>query len=103
MVFDGTVNLGHVLNALMFVIGGLYFVWEVKNKLQLLIQETTMRHEANVEKFNTIELQIKELINTTVTIAKQEMRMNNLDERIQEISNRLSGHIKNGTKRRSTR
>lgn len=107
MSFDGTISLGHLINAFIVIIGGFYFIWEVKNKVSLLIQETSMRHESNIEKFISIDVQLKALVNTTVELAKQEMRMNSIDDRILELSNRIHQHIlKNGNsaaKKRITR
>lgn len=101
MSFDGSISLGHLINAFVMIIGGFYFVWEVKSRLSLLIQETALRHASNVEKFTSIDIQLKALVNTTVELAKQEIRMNNVDERLQELSNRISSHIKNGSKRKT--
>lgn len=75
-------------------IGGLFFVWTVKSKLDLLIQETGLRHNSNIEKFAEIYKKLNELGETTAHFIKQEMRMDNLDERIQELSNRISNGLK---------
>ncbi len=75
-------------------IGGLFFVWTVKSKLDLLIQETGLRHNSNIEKFGEIYKKLNELGETTAQFMKQEMRMDNLDERLQELSNRINGAIK---------
>src|SRR5690348_15279142 len=109
VVFDGTINLGHILNTLVMLAGGLYFVWELKSKLVLLIQETNMRHENNKQEFSNLKNdniavnnQLAKLAETTIELAKQEIRMNNIDNRILELSNRIHSAVTNG-KRKITR
>ena len=75
-------------------IGGLYFVWTVKGKLDLLIQETGIKHQANLIKFNEIDVKLNGLVDAAIQLAKQEIRLNNLDERLQELSNRLNIYVK---------
>lgn len=99
MTWDGSINVGQIINTIVLLSGCFYFVWSIKGKLDLLIQETTLRHESNLEKFDHIDKKLNELVNITVELAKQELRMNHTDERIQELSNRLSSFIRGRAKR----
>lgn len=90
MVFDGTINLGSIISTLLFIGTGLYFVWGMQTKLLILIQESNTRHLTNTQKFEEIKDQLKLLADTTLQLAKQEMRMNTIDDRLQELSNRIA-------------
>lgn len=81
-----------IVQLIVIAVGGLGFIYTLKNKLDLLIQETSLKHEANLGKFKEIERQLSALVNTTVEIAKQEMRMNTIDERILELSSRIHNY-----------
>lgn len=84
-----TFNISNLINVLVLGIGGLWFLWRLEGKLSLLIQETTLRHQNNIEKFVVIDQKLNELVHTTVELAKVEARMNQIDIRIQELSNRI--------------
>lgn len=104
MTFDGSINLGHIFSTMIFLITGFYFVWGIQTKLMLLIQQTNSRHESNTKELVEIKHQLNELSKTTIELAKQEMRMNNIDQRILELSNRIHSRLvsdKDNPKRRS--
>lgn len=91
MSFEQIMTLaGMILQVIIMVMGGLYALSKLDIRLNLVAQETAMRHVANQEKFIDIAKKLDELVTYTVQIAKQEMRMDRLDERIQELSNRLA-------------
>lgn len=79
-----------VVQLIVIALGGFYFVWTMKSRLDLLIQETGLKHNANLEKFAKIDMQLTALVSTTVELAKQELRLNHMDLRLQELSNRLN-------------
>jgi len=83
-----------LIQLMVIGIGGLYFVWTMKSRLDLLIQETGIKHQANISKFNEIDKKLTDLSTSTVELVKQQLRMDHIDERLQELSNRLSrnGH-----------
>lgn len=83
-----------LVQLIVIALGGFYFIWTIKGRLDLLIQETGMKHNANLEKFSEIYKKLNDLAETTAQFVKQEMRMDNLDERIQELSNRINGSIR---------
>jgi len=87
-----------IVQLFLIAIGGIGTVWTLKSKLDLLIQETSIKHIANVERFKDIEDKLDTLSHTAVEIVKQEARMNSIDIRLQELSNRLVS----GFKRRPT-
>lgn len=100
MVFDGTINLGHILNTFFMLGGFIYFVWELKSSQLLLRQETTLRHEANTKEFTkidknfeTVNAQLDKLSQTAIELAKQDMRLNNFDSRLLELSTRIHSHF----------
>ncbi len=83
-----------LIQLMVIGIGGLYFVWTMKSRLDLLIQETGIKHQANIAKFNEIDKKLTDLSTSTVELVKQQLRMDHIDERLQELSNRLqrNGH-----------
>jgi len=89
MTFNGSIDIGQILTLAAMLLGGFYFVWEIKGKLNLLIQETTMRHDSNVKEFTDIKTQLSELSKVAIELAKQEIRMNTIDQRMLEISTRV--------------
>lgn len=88
-----------VVQLIVIAVGGLGFIWTLKSKLDLLIQETGLKHESNVARFNKIEGKLEELVATALAIAKQEMRMNTIDERILELSSRIHSYATGGARR----
>lgn len=91
MSFEQTMTLaGMILQVIIMVMGGLYALSKLDIRLNLVAQETAMRHIANQEKFIDIAKKLDELVTYTVQIARQEVRMNSLDERMLELSNRLA-------------
>lgn len=89
-----------IVQLLVIGVGGLWFVWSMRTRLDLLIQETSIKHSANIDRFADIEKKLDNLANTAIEFVKQEARMNHIDDRLQELSNRISSHLK---KRQTTR
>lgn len=99
MNFDGTINLGTLLNIAAMLAGGLYFLWEVKAKLSIL----TNSHQGLVERLDKVDHKLEALGQTTIIIARQEERMAAQDGRIQELSNRFNDYMnKNSIKRKAS-
>jgi len=78
-----------VVQLIVIGVGGLYFLWTMRARLDLLIQETTLKHSSNLSKFDEIDRKLTALASTTVEIVKQQIRMDHIDERVQELSNRV--------------
>lgn len=87
-----------IVQLIVIALGGLWFVWTIKAKLDLLIQETGLKHQANLLKFNEIDSKLNGLVEASIQLAKQEIRMNNMDERVQELSNRISEYFKRSSR-----
>lgn len=91
-----TIDLHIVVSVVQLIvigIGGLYFLWTMRSRLDLLIQETKLKHDANLLKFEDIDKKLTTLAATTVELVRQQMRMDHLDERVQELSNRITEKI----------
>lgn len=92
-----------VVQLIVISLGGLGFIWTLKSKLDLLIQETGLKHEQNTSRFIKIEGKLEELVATAIALAKQEMRMNTVDERILELSSRIHNYATGTNKRKTTK
>lgn len=101
MVFDSTINLGHILSTIAFISTGYYFIWGIQTKLLLLIQQTNTRHEHNTKELIDIKVELGDLSRAAIELAKQEVRMNNFDQRLLELSNRIHSHLVENNKKRS--
>lgn len=100
-MFDNTINVGTLLQIIAMIGGGIWFLWKMDVKISLLVQrldnnikERDAQHTANLTRFTNIDLQLKELIDTTIKIARAEERMDAVDIRIQELSNRIDSYTK---------
>jgi len=83
-----------LIQLLVIGIGGLYFVWTMKSRLDLLIQETNIKHSTNLERFSDMDQKLEKLASTAMELVKQQMRMDHMDERLQEFSNHLAEVLK---------
>jgi len=84
-MFDTTINMGTILQILTMIIGGGYFLWQMKAELAVVHSHQSAFSKA-LEK---MDQEITILSNATVDIARQDERMNAQDSRLQELSNRL--------------
>lgn len=85
MVIDATVSIGNLLQMLVMLGAGIWFLYTVKGELSTLAQI----QKQFAERLDRIDKELELLSKTTIEIAKQEVRMNNIDSRLQELSNRL--------------
>lgn len=69
--------------AILGTVGG--FIFRLHLDLKLLIQQQTQ----SVQRISKIETRMEQLSQVVVEIARQDARLNNLEARIQELSNRL--------------
>lgn len=105
-MLDTTLNIGTIMQILAMLGGGFWFLWKMDLKISLLVQrldnnirERDDQHKANLYRFTNIDEQLKELIATTVKLARAEERMDNTDNRIQELSNRIDNHFAHSGRR----
>lgn len=90
-MFDATINLGTLIQTFAFVTGGLYFIWSLKTKLEVMdAKQVTV-----VEKMDKLEIEISKLTEVTIEQAKQTARIDNVEHRLQELSDRIFNHVNN--------
>lgn len=90
-MFDLTISLGTVLQTITIVGSAAYFIWSIKTRLEVMdTKQVTM-----VEKISKIEIELDRLTDVVIVQAKQDQRINNLEERLQELSNRIFSHVEN--------
>lgn len=93
MLFDGTINLGTIIQSVVIIIGGFYFLWNLKSELKLLIQETNIRHDNNLKEFENINKKLEGLSQATIEIARQDERMTSQDIRLNNLAVRLDEYL----------
>ena len=94
--------LGVATQVITMVAGGLYALNKIDRRLELLVQETGLRHTNNLEKFTIIDSKLNELVVSNLEMVKQGLRMDHVDGRVQELSNRLD-RLTNGHNRAKPR
>lgn len=77
--------IGLLIQATAFLGGGVYFVWTMQTGLAIL----TSKQVSIEAQLISMALSIKELSATTVEIARQDERLNNVDNRLNEQAKRL--------------
>ena len=82
MNFDWTISLGNLLTVFGFAGSGVIFVMMMRGDMMVLGQRVT-----------SLEVAFKQLVDATISVARQETRISALDERVTMISHRLDDHI----------
>lgn len=86
-------NLGHVLQILQIlamVAGGLFFLYQIK--AQLILMAASQQNLS--DRLKQLEVEIKQLAEVTIDLAKQGERMTALDLRMTNLSTRVDDYIK---------
>lgn len=78
--------VGIALNVLSLVGGGLYALAKVDSRLEVL----NNAHSSFVSRLDKVDNKLNSLNDVVVQIAKQEARLDAMDQRMQAISDRLS-------------
>jgi len=86
--FDPTINLGTILQAFLLFSALLGVGWRMSTRFNTL--ESNIKHTANEVFF--IKAEIGKITDILVTLGKQEIRLDGLDRRIDEI--RSGYHVK---------
>ena len=82
MTFDWTISLGNILTVAGFAFSGLIFVMMMRADMMVLGQ-----------RINNIEMVLKDLAAAGLAVARQEARIETLDERLNAVSQRLDAYI----------
>ena len=103
-MLDLTISLGTVLQTITIVGSAAVFIW----RLQIRLEVMDAKQATIVEKIGKIESELDKLTDVVVTQAKHDQRMDNLEGRFQELSNRIFDHVnavleRNRKVRKSTR
>ena len=93
-----SLDFGGIVQLVGILLGGIVFLIRVEGKLNILIHEKHMEQEATVRKFTEIDAQLSRLAEAIIQIAKQEVRLDGLDTRQQEIIEKLRSIDEIGSK-----
>lgn len=74
MTLGMEINLGHLLTIVAFVMSGVGFVWTMKKELAIMTQRVT-----------NVEENMKKLSDVLVVIARQDGRLNMMDQQLQDL------------------
>lgn len=80
-LFDKTINLGHILTFVGFVLGGVSVVMALKTDIASISHDTKNLGE----KITSIEKTVDKLTEVLVTIGKQEVRIDGIERRMTVI------------------
>lgn len=78
-------TVGNLLEILTIGIGGLFFLWELRSKLNIL----QFSNDSTIKHLERLDVDFKELAKVTISIASQQERLNSLEARIGEVSDNL--------------
>lgn len=81
MVFDATINLGHLLTFFGFAIGGLGVIWALKSDVKVM----TNQFEQLGDRLRGLEKKWDKVADALTSIAVQEARLNSMDQRIHDL------------------
>lgn len=98
MTIDGSINIGNLLQIIIMLGGGIYFLYSIKTEMAVMgnIQKNFS------DKLTRVDLQLEELARVIIEMAKQGERMLAQDVRMQELSNRLDFYIKSSQSSQSS-
>jgi len=88
-MFDMTISLGAVLQTVAMLGGIAIFIW----RLQIRLEIVDTKQAVAIEKISKIELELDKLTAVTIEQAKQNTRIDHVESRLQEVSNRIFDHV----------
>lgn len=100
MAFNPTITFGNLVEIATIIVGGLIFLWEMRNKIALIQfnQENFIKH------IERIDRDIETLSKATVTLAEQSVRISNVEEKLSELFDKVRDtHTRAVAKRRRKR
>lgn len=81
VAFDKTINLGHILTFIGFVLGGVSVVMALKSDIAAVSHDTKNLSD----KITGIERTVDRLTEVLVTLGKQEVRIDGIEKRLSVI------------------
>ena len=91
MVSEGSIsNILQILQILVILAGGLFFLYQIK--AQLIVLSSIQQNLG--DRLKQLEIEIKQLAEVTIDLAKQGERMTVLDLRMTNLSTRIDDYIK---------
>lgn len=95
-MIDTTISMGTLLQIAVMLVGGMFFIWRLETKILLVgtelrsvVKERDIQHHSNLDRFKEIDEQLKRLIAVTIELAQFRIRMDNTDQRLQTLSDRI--------------
>jgi len=90
------INVGHILQIASMLGGLFYVIWFVGGKIAMLASQYSS-FNIRLDKFDN---KLEQITGVIVQLAKQEERMDAIDKRLQELSNRLDIYSTGRTRHR---
>jgi len=96
MTFDFTINIGTLIQLFSILGGGAFVIMRIQTQLALLVQEKRIEHTTNVSRFDTIDgrfnsldKELETLTRVVIDLAKQDERINAMEQRLQDLVNKV--------------
>ena len=93
-----TLDVGTLLQLATILVGGIVALVRVESKLNILTHERVIERESTLRKFSEIDDHLKKLNEVLVQLAKQEVRLDGVDKRINDLIEHLEEINERGTR-----
>jgi len=84
--------LSFVVQLGCLIVGGLWFLAKLDSRIKELIADRKLDSEGNKTRFDKIEEELRKLVDAMVQLARQEERLNGLDQRVGDLSKRVEAN-----------
>jgi hypothetical protein len=74
MALDPTIRVTDLVTAFIFLTGGIWFIWSMRNEVRMLARDVRV-HSMKLDKLEAV----------ITSLAVQNQRLNDLDKRIEEL------------------
>ena len=92
MIFDNSINLGQMIEALAFVSSIIAAYFGAKNSIALISNREELRYQQTNNRFDNVESELKKQTSILVDLATQKERLDNLSNRMSYLEHgRMEG------------
>lgn len=85
-MFDATINLGTLIQTIAIISGFVYFIWTIKVELKVV----DAKQRTLIDDMKDMKIELGKLTEVTIEQVKQTARLDYMDTRLIENTNRVS-------------
>lgn len=89
MDFNWQLDINTIIGMIVFIGGGLYWLYDIKVTVNHLAASREQEHKDNLEKFNEIEAQLSKITDVVVELAQQKEQIKNLYSTIADLKDEV--------------